>query len=126
MTCDTCGTVLEIGMWPFCPHARGMSAVVPDDVPGGFIVENGFPEPTRFDSRSAHRNALATRGLEMAVRHAGPDDTICPRWDTVDLDAARILLERGPQAIREKQERWPRATEPITVTLAGPIRKQDL
>ena len=124
--CEKCGTVLDIGMWPFCPHERGANAVVPDDVPGGFVVENGFAQPTRFDSKSAHRQALADRGLEMAVRHAGPDDKICPRWDTVDLDAAKALLERGPQAIREKRDRWPRATEPITVTLAGTIRQKDL
>jgi len=126
LTCDTCHAELQIGDFPFCPHGRGANTVVADDVPGGFVVENGFDRPTRFDSKSDHVRALAARGLEMRVKNAGPDDKIISRWDTVDLDAAKALLERGPQARREKADRWPLATEPITVTVGGVITSKDL
>jgi hypothetical protein len=98
MICDECGEEVRIGDWPFCPHGPSTLTVVPDDVPGGFIAENGFDVPTRFDSHSAHVRALAERGLEIRAKNAGPDDRICPRWDTVDLDGAAQLVCRGRSA----------------------------
>jgi hypothetical protein len=104
MVCDECGVEIQIGDFPFCPHGRSQLSVVPDDVPGGFIVENGFDQPTRFDSHSAHEQALAQRGLEIRAKNAGPDDRICPRWDAVDLDGARALVSRGVEARRSKRD----------------------
>lgn len=124
MICEKCGHALEIGDFPFCPHPKGAQAVVGDDVPGGFIVENGFNEPRTFYSKSEHQKALAERGLEMRVKNAGPDDKIISRWDTVDLDAARTLLERGPQARREKIDRANDAV--ITVTELDSFTGKDL
>jgi|GEM_PF-5457372 len=130
MICDICHAEIHVGDWPFCDvgggHSRGTNTVVADDVPGGFVVENGFDRPTRFDSKSDHQRALAARGLELRVKNAGPEDKIISRWDTVDLDAAKTLLERGPQARRERADRWPLATEPITVTVGGVITSKDL
>ena len=76
MICEDCGQHIDVGAWPFCPHGRSTLAVVPDDVPGGFIVENGFDRPMRFDSHSAHERALADRGLEIRAKNAGPDDKL--------------------------------------------------
>lgn len=128
MNCDICGAEIQIGDWAFCPHGRGANTVIPDDVPGGFVVENGFDRPTRFDSHSAHLRALADRGLEPRVKNAGPDDHHIRRWDTVDLDGAAALLSRGPSAIRERNDRrWPKADVPITVTdTLITIRQRDL
>lgn len=124
MTCDECGVELAIGDYPFCPHGRSTLATIPDDVPGGFIVENGFEQPTRFDSHSAHEQALAQRGYEVRAKWAGPEDTHLTRWDTVDLDGARMLLERGGQARREKQKDPP---IPITVReITGSVKARDI
>lgn len=111
MICDVCGVELEVGSWPYCPHGRSTLSVVPDDVPGGFWAVNGFTEPVRFYSHSAHEQALAARGLEVRAKNAGPDDKICPRWDTVDLEGAKALLERGPQRRREQKD------PPIPITV---------
>jgi hypothetical protein len=71
----------------------------------------------KFHSRSEHAQALAARGLEIRAKNAGPLDKICPRWDTVDLDAAATLVQRGVQAAKAKNDRAKLAAEyPITVT----------
>jgi hypothetical protein len=126
MICEKCQNEIPLGGWPWCPHEKGANAVVPDSVPGGFVAENGFAEPRRFDSKSAHAKALAAEGYEIRAKNAGEHDKQCPRWDTVDLDAAKTLLERGPQARREKAKRWPNATTPITVTEGESFTLKDL
>jgi hypothetical protein len=123
-TCDKCGVEMRVGMFPFCPHPAGAQTVIGDDVPGGFTVENGFSTPRTFYSKSEHLKALAAEGYEMRVKHAGPDDKIISRWDTVDLEAARTLLERGPQARREKLRRGGDAV--ITVTELSTFTGHDL
>jgi hypothetical protein len=93
-------------------------------VPGGFTVENGFSEPRTFYSKSEHQRALAAENCE-ARPYWHPGDKHLTRWDTVDLDAARTLLERGSQA---RSERRAAQLEPaaITVTEVGSFRESDL
>lgn len=96
--CEKCGHVMRISDFPFCPHEPTKMSVIGDDVPGGFVVENGFDEPTRFYSKSEHRKALDARGLEMRVRWAGPNDKHVTRWDGADaytLAAAASLVDRS-------------------------------
>jgi hypothetical protein len=126
MTCDRCGATLEISDWPWCPHGRGANTVVADSIPGGLVVENGFETPITVYSHSEHRRRLAENGYEQRVKWAGEHDRHVTRWDTVDLDAAKTLLERGPQARRDKQQRWPNATTPITVTEVGTFTRKDV
>jgi hypothetical protein len=57
--------MLTIGDFPFCPHGVCKPQIITDDVPGGFVVENGFATPQKFYSKSAHRKALADRGLRI-------------------------------------------------------------
>lgn len=38
-------------------------AIIADDVPGGFVIENLDSVPRRFDSKSAYRDELKARGL---------------------------------------------------------------
>lgn len=116
MTCDTCGETIAVGAWPFCPHGRSESAVIADDIPGGMWVENGFPEPVKVYSHSEHRRLLAARGREIGAKWV-PGDKFLTRWDTVDLDGARSLLERGAQATRARIDAQQAQQEfPITVT----------
>lgn len=128
MTCDKCGTELVIGDYPFCPHGRGSNTVVGDDIPGGQIFENGFATPQKFYSKSEHRRALDARGLHVVAKNAGPEDKICPRWDTVDLDAAKELVQRGVQARQAKRDtRWVADPMPISVRIIeGGVRRKDL
>jgi len=97
-TCPTCGMAIVVGDYPFCPHGRAATSVIGDDVPGGFVVENGFDQPTRFFSKSEHRKALDAKGLMIKARWAGPNDRHLTRWDAVDaytLEAARSLVDRS-------------------------------
>ena len=113
--CPQCGQRFVIGDWPFCPHGPARPTVHADDIPGGMVVENGFAKPIKVYSHSEHRRLLAAQGLEIRAKWAGEHDKIMSRWDTVDLDAAKTLLERGPQARREKAQRWAQASIPIAV-----------
>lgn len=61
---ECCGSPMRLG-------SRGSGAtvqIITDDVPGGFVVENGFATPQKFYSKSAHRAALAEKGLRIADR----------------------------------------------------------
>lgn len=71
-TCETCGHLLQIGDWPFCPHGpafRGL-AIIDDQLEGG---------PRRFDtmgddepyveSKSQWKREMAARGLIQVDRH---------------------------------------------------------
>jgi hypothetical protein len=124
--CPDCGQIVHVGEWPFCPHGRAYSAIVPDDVPGGFWAENGFDQPRKFYSRSEHARALAAEGLEIRAKWAGENDQHLTRWDTVDLNAAAALVNRGVEARREKHRRWQDATIPITVTDGASFTGKDL
>lgn len=101
-----------------------------DDIPGGQWFENGFKTPRKFYSHSEHRAALAAEGLQITAKNAGDHDKICRRWDAPDavtLSNAAILLTRGSQAVREKNDRWSQATMPITVTdLTTGVKARDL
>lgn len=130
MTCDTCGEQIEVSDWPFCPHGKGANTVVPDDIPGGQVFENGWAEPRKFYSRSEHRRALAAAGLEIRAKNAGPDDKICPRWDTVDLAGAEELVKRyyDRPRVTTGDPRWKDANIPISVRILDGegVRRKDL
>lgn len=127
--CEHCGHEFQVGDYPFCPHGKGVSNIKPDDVPGGFIAENGFDTPQKFYSHSAHEKALAAEGLQIKAMNRGPNDKICKRWDMPTeqtLKNAAELLSRGAQAVRARRERWANASIPISVTEGDAFRiKQD-
>jgi hypothetical protein len=70
--CDKCQKPIEVGEWPFCPHGfpqgTGLS-IVPDSVPGGFVIENLSAQPQTFYSRSEHKRAMDKAGVVPMVRH---------------------------------------------------------
>jgi hypothetical protein len=110
--CDRCGQWYGIGDSPWCRdgHARSARAVHQDSVEGGFWAENGFDRPTYFESKKAHRDALAARGLEIRAKYAGDGyDKHLTNWaagiSAHHLESARILLERGVEARRSERER---------------------
>lgn len=102
-------------MWPWCPHEKGVGRYVEDAVPGGFLAENGFDQPTRFYSHSEHRKALEARGLMIKAKWAGEHDKIMTNWaaGTVDLEAAAALVSRTSKATRQD---WPEY-EPVPITV---------
>jgi hypothetical protein len=104
MKCDDCGVELHTGDWPFCPHGKSASVVIPDDVPGGFWVENGFATPRKFYSRSEHARALAAENCEVRAKWA-PGDQHLTRWDTVDLESAQSLVLRNMEGTRARHSR---------------------
>jgi hypothetical protein len=65
--CRSCGEVIEVGSWPFCPHGfpAANSRAMVDEWPMGKTFENGFPTPQTFYSRSEYTKALAARGLKV-------------------------------------------------------------
>lgn len=104
--CEKCGHEFQIGDFPFCngpgSHMRAVAAVHQDTVEGGFWAENGFKYPRYFESRKAHRDALAAEGKEIAAKWV-PGDKHLTRWDSVDLEGAAALTMRGMQARAEKR-----------------------
>lgn len=112
----------------------GSGAVHGDDIPGGMWVENGFPAPVKVFSHSEHRRLLAERGLEIRAKWAGEHDRHLIRWDApsqATLDSAAILLGRGAEAVRARQQRiddrWGDANTPITVVdLEDTVKASDL
>jgi len=102
MTCDRCyqdATVGAhgVGVCPFEPR-RSSGAVHQDSVEGGFYAENGFDKPTYFESKKAHRDALAARGLTIGAKWAGPNDKHLSRMDIpcqTTLENAKALLSRS-------------------------------
>jgi hypothetical protein len=120
-TCPKCGAELQVGDWPLCggkhAHAKANLSTHPDDVPGGFWAENGFPKPRWFPSHSEHRAALAARGLEIGAKWAGPLDKIMTRWDAPDattLANAKVLVSRTKAEPFAPEERIPITVTPIT------------
>ena len=111
--CDICGADLRIGDYPFCKgnpanHQRGSGIAVPDDIPGGVLIENGLchadGRPRRFYSRSEIERAAKEQGLVNMVRHvpASKDSDKSPHtidWskgsiDPQTLENVRVLLSR--------------------------------
>jgi hypothetical protein len=79
--CETCGAHREHLSWDYDPApvccdqamqegamSRHTLQIITDNVPGGFVVENGFSKPTRFDSKSEHRRALSAKGFKLAEK----------------------------------------------------------
>lgn len=117
--CDSCGLEIKVGDWPLCPHGRGQSAVHQDSVEGGFFAENGFSSPRYFESKKAHRDALAAEGKEIAAKYAGPRDKHLTNWaaGTVDLSSAEAFVRSHYGIEQHKAEAKQLAEEfPITVT----------
>ena len=119
--CPSCGQIVHVGDFPFCPHGRSTMNIAGDDVPGGFVAENGFDMPQVFYSKKAHRDALAARGLTIAAKWAGPQDQHLKRWDTPcqkTLENAAVLLTRGVEATQSRRAELAAVTAefPITVT----------
>jgi hypothetical protein len=88
-----------VGVCPFEP--RKGHVVIPDDVPGGFVVENGFATPQKFYSKKEHRRALAENGNMLCDWNRGDHDKVCPRWDAVDLESAAALVARHQKAYKD-------------------------
>lgn len=125
--CEQCGHEISVSDWPFCPHGPSRLATIGDDIPGGKWFENGWSVPRKFYSHSEHRRALDAAGLEIRAKNAGPNDKHCPRWDTVDLEAAAALVRRGEEARAAKDTRWADAQADITVTvLDETVKARDL
>lgn len=134
--CKSCDWLAEIIARPHehppCPKCGGdterrwegkASSVHGDDIPGGMLVENGFSEPIRVYSHSEHRRRLAAEGCEIRAKWAGPNDKYLTRWDSVDLEGAAQLVQRGVEArIAKRKTHFPKATESITVTIGETFR----
>lgn len=96
MICDSCGMILAIGDYPFCPHGNGSTSVEAVTWPGGRVFENLGHEPVRCDSPADLKREMKARGLEPFVRHT-PGDRFTRSWATMDpytLEQGRILAER--------------------------------
>lgn len=85
--CDTCGKVLRVGEYAFCPHGFGGSAVHGDEYPGGKILENGVAVPTRVDSKSEERALREKHGYQVKEK-------FCPTPGT-DKDPAGVQNPEG-------------------------------
>ena len=78
MICPECGAALVIGAWPFChgaplAHQPYGGGVVPDDIPGGLVIEHGLvgPDggPLTVYSKSQLAREAKRQGWTNLVRH---------------------------------------------------------
>lgn len=60
--CPSCGAETET-LWTKTPN------VIPDDIPGGMVLENLDHQPTRYYSKSDIRRRCNELGLEPRVEH---------------------------------------------------------
>lgn len=124
-TCDRCGAIFAVGQDWRCPHEPFHGAVKPDDVPGGFTVENAWREPRTFYSQSAYEQALAADGL-MLNPHYVPGSRHLTNWAaTMDpqtlANAAALVSRQGrtttaPQVTLESLRMETRALD-VTLTV---------
>lgn len=122
MTCPSCGGMIEIGGWPWCPHASGMYNAQPDDIPGGETLENLGHNEITFYSRSEKRRWLKAHGIEEMVRHVPiPGTDKSPHtvsWTSVDLEGAKALAERQAHTRATSREMEPSAATVAAVKRA--------
>ena len=98
--CSICGEDFGVGQWYQCPHELYRGTAVPDDVPGGFWIENAWTEPRKFYSQSEYESALAADNKMLAPRWAQGSKHL-DRWVSMDaptLDNARVLVSRQSKA----------------------------
>lgn len=71
--CIKCDKVIVIGDWPFCPHDKGNSSVIGDDIPGGLEIRHGLcnedGSPRRYYSKTEIAKEAKRRGLVNIVEH---------------------------------------------------------
>jgi len=80
-TCPSCGVVYGYGASPFCSHGHGpiRAAILPDEWPGGKVIENLGHEPVTVYSRSELKREMDKRNLMPKVQHRdGSKET--SRW----------------------------------------------
>jgi hypothetical protein len=111
MYCEKCHLALTIGDWPYCPHGRAALVTVPDDIPGGVVVENYGPHPMRFDSHSERRRYMKQHGLRETERFAplpgtdrDPQGIPNPNGYR-DLSAAAIIRRNGSRSSSEGSDK---------------------
>jgi hypothetical protein len=107
VTCQTCGQDFGVGQWYQCPHDQYRGTAVPDDVPGGFWVENAWTDPRKFYSQSEYKSALAADNKMLAPRWTQGSKHL-DRWVTMDpqtLENARILVSRHSKVSQPKDVR---------------------
>ena len=106
-TCPTCGEVFGVGQWYQCPHEPYRGTAVPDDVPGGFWIENAWTEPRKFYSQSEYKSALAADNKMLAPRWAQGSKHL-DRWVSMDAQTsenARVLVSRQSKASQPEDVR---------------------
>lgn len=67
------------GQGPACRECSGPTVktvnqsftFIPDDIPGGMVIENLDPTPRTFYSKSAYAQELKARGLVIGACHKG-------------------------------------------------------
>lgn len=87
VACDTCGQILRVGMYPFCPHGEGASAAHTDDIPGGMWLENYGPHPIKVYSYSEAARIRSEQGLNLKERFSPTPGT--------DIDPAGVMNPKG-------------------------------
>lgn len=88
--CQKCGQELVHGSWPFCPHGKGNSAVRPDDIPGGLVMEHVEPGRKVYSVTELkkvlkdHRSETWPNGCRLSERGwRGHTDQHLRRWDAI-------------------------------------------
>lgn len=107
--CDTCGKVLGVGEYPFCPHGFGDAAIQRDEIPGGILLENYGPHPIRFYSYGEIHRYQETHGLHEREKFSPmPGTDIDPQGipNPAGYKDPQTLLNAAELICRNGQKTW--------------------
>lgn len=89
--CKSCGGPVE--------KLVSNPSVIPDDVPGGFVIENLDRHPRTFYTKSSYRDELKARGLtNQGFHHVGDPGE--------GSDKARKVYDRNKDKMVTRSTRW--------------------
>lgn len=81
MICPKCEHELSVGEWPWCPHGHGTYTNIPDDIPGGMVMDHVEPG-RRVYSKSELKRVLASHGYRLSEGHVTTPGTDKNPWTT--------------------------------------------
>jgi hypothetical protein len=103
MTCAECGTQLEIGAWPYCPHGRLREGNALGFSP--IVVWESDAEPDKFSFPGQAEEACPPGYHKIEITNLRQADQLVRRVNGVERAAAERARDLNYQALDEQTRR---------------------